>query len=40
MAAYISPRAGYTLHPVMLRATDEMPSLIDRADRYIRQSIL
>ena len=36
MATYISPRAGFTPHPVTLRAADEMLSLVDRADRYLR----
>lgn len=35
MATYISPRAGYTRHPVTLRAAAEMLSLVDRADRYL-----
>ncbi len=34
MATYITPRAGFTPHPVTLRAADEMLSLVDRADRY------
>lgn len=36
MATYISPRAGVTPHPFTLRAADEMLSLVDRADRYLR----
>lgn len=36
MATYISPRAGFTPHPITLRAADEMLSLVDRADRYLR----
>ena len=36
MASYISPRAGFTPHPITLRAADEMLSLVDRADRYLR----
>lgn len=36
MATYISPRTGFTPHPVTLRAADEMRSLLDRADRYLR----
>ncbi len=36
MATYISPRAGFTPHPITLRAADEMLSLVDRADRYPR----
>jgi hypothetical protein len=35
MASYISPRAGFTPHPITLRAADEMLSLVDRADRYL-----
>jgi hypothetical protein len=36
MAIYISPRTGFTPHPVTLRAADEMLSLVGRADRYAR----
>ena len=36
MSTYISPRTGFTPHPVTLRAADEMLSLVDRADRYPR----
>lgn len=36
MATYISPRAGFTPHPITLRAADEMLSLVGRADRYLR----
>ena len=36
MATYISPRAGFTPHPITLRAADEMLSLVNRADRYLR----
>lgn len=39
MATYISPRAGFTPHPITLRAADEMLSLVDRADRYLRTPI-
>ena len=35
MATYISPRAGFTPHPITLRAAQEMLSLVDRADRYL-----
>lgn len=35
MATYISPRAGFTRHPITLRAAAEMLSLVDRADRYL-----
>ena len=34
MATYISPRPGFTPHPLTLRAADEMLSLVDRAVRY------
>jgi hypothetical protein len=34
MAAHISPRPGYTPHPLTLRAADEMRSLVDRALRF------
>lgn len=34
MADYISPRPGYTRHPLTLRAAGEMRSLLDRADRF------
>ncbi len=39
MATYISPRAGFTPHPITLRAADEMLSLVDRVDRYLRPPI-
>jgi hypothetical protein len=39
MATYISPRAGFTPHPITLRAADEMLSLVDRADRYLCPSL-
>jgi hypothetical protein len=34
MAAYISPRPGFTPHPLTLRAADEMRSLVDRAGHF------
>lgn len=34
MATYISPRPGYTPHPLTLRAADEMISLVDRAGHF------
>lgn len=34
MATYITPRTGFTPHPVTLRAAEEMLSLVDRAGRY------
>lgn len=36
MAAYISPRRGYTPHLLTLRAADEMRSLVDRAGQFRR----
>ncbi len=37
MAAYITPRAGATPHPLTLRAADEMLSLVDRAGQFRAQ---
>jgi hypothetical protein len=34
MAHFISPRPGYTPHPLTLRAAEAMRSLLDRADRF------
>ena len=34
MAAYISPRPGYTPHQLTLRAADEMRSLVDRSMQF------
>lgn len=34
MAAYISPRAGSTPHPMTTRAAEDMIDLIDRAARF------
>jgi len=34
MADFISPRPGYTPHPLTLGAAEEMRSLLDRADRF------
>lgn len=34
MADHISPRPGYTPHPLTLRAAEEMRSLLDRAERF------
>lgn len=34
MAAYISPRPGFTPHPLTLRAAEEMRSLVDRSSRF------
>lgn len=34
MAAYISPRAGFTPHPMTTRASDHMIDLVERAARF------
>lgn len=34
MAAYISPRSGFTHHPLTLQAASQMLSLVDRANKY------
>lgn len=34
MATYISPREGFTAHPLTLRAATQMESLVDRAQNY------
>ena len=34
MAAYISPRPGFTPHPLTIRAAQEMLSLVDRSGRF------
>ena len=34
MADFISPRPGYTPHPLTLRAAEAMRSLLGRADRF------
>lgn len=34
MAAYISPRAGFTPHPMTTRAADHMIDLVERAERF------
>ncbi len=31
MATYISPRAGFTQHPLTIRASDHMADIVDRA---------
>lgn len=36
MAAYISPRAGYTRHPLTIRAAARMIRLVQRAGRLSR----
>lgn len=34
MARHISPREGYTAHPVTLQAAEEIRSMVDRARRF------
>jgi len=34
MADFISPRPGYTAHPLTLRGAEAMRSLVQRADRF------
>jgi hypothetical protein len=34
MAGYISPRPGFTLHPLTIHAADHMTDLLDRAARF------
>lgn len=34
MGDFISPRPGYTPHPMTLRAAEAMRSLLERADRF------
>ena len=34
MADFISPRPGYTPHPLTLRAAEAMRSLLERADQF------
>ena len=34
MAAYISPRPGFTDHPLTIRAATQMIDLVERADRF------
>ncbi len=34
MAAYISPRAGFTHHPLTLQAATQMVSLVERSAHY------
>jgi hypothetical protein len=34
MAAYISPRPGFTQHPLTIRAATQMIDLVDRARRF------
>jgi len=39
MAAYISPRAGFTHHPLTLQAAAQMESLVDRSAHYRSRSM-
>lgn len=34
MAGYISPRSGFTRHPLTIHAADHMVDLVERADRF------
>lgn len=34
MASYISPRPGFTQHPITTRAADHMTDLVERAERF------
>lgn len=34
MASYISPRAGYTQHPLTIKASDQMNDLVNRAEHF------
>lgn len=34
MAGYISPRPGFTQHPMTTRAADHMTDLVERAERF------
>ena len=34
MAAYISPKAGYTLHPLTIQAAGRMIDLVERAGQF------
>jgi hypothetical protein len=34
MAAYISPRPGFTLHPLTTHAAAQMTDLVERAARF------
>ena len=34
MAAYISPRPGFTQHPLTIHAADQMIRLVERADHF------
>ena len=34
MAGYISPRSGFTRHPLTIHAADHMVDLVERAERF------
>ena len=34
MAAYISPRAGFTQHPLTVKAAEQMNDMVDRAEHF------
>lgn len=34
MASYISPRAGFTQHPLTIKAADQMNDMINRAEHF------
>ncbi len=36
MAAYVSPRSGFTRHPLTIHAAGHMTDLVDRASRFRR----
>jgi hypothetical protein len=39
MAAYISPRPGFTHHPVTVRAAAQMKNMVDRAGRFREKTL-
>lgn len=34
MASYISPRAGYTQHPLTIKASNQMNDMVNRAEHF------
>ncbi|TPG84532.1 hypothetical protein [Pseudomonas mandelii] len=38
MAAYISPRPGFTQHPLTIHAAAQMSDSVDRAERFRKRS--
>ena len=38
MAAYISPRPGFTQHPLTIHAAAQMNDCVDRAERFRKRS--